>query len=126
MEMFALKVRQSGDSRLVGEPISAVDYKEIESLIESAGGVKTPTNPDGVDMPKLLAFAAADKMENIRSGKLPQLRAILKKKAKTAKPSAPTKPLPISSPDAVPPADWKPSDGEIVDPDTGEVLTGPV
>jgi hypothetical protein len=108
MEMFALKVRRSDDARLLGDFIDPDEVDELAKLIKTAGG--------GVDMVKFLRFAAADKVENIRKGKLPQLLMFLRKKAKVA-----AKPKPISSPDAAPPADWKPS-GEIIDAETGEVI----
>lgn len=72
MEMFALKVRRSDDARLLGDFISARDAEELNALIAAAAPV---------DMAKFLRFAGAEKITDIRSGKLPALRAYLKKKA---------------------------------------------
>jgi hypothetical protein len=87
MEMFALKVRRSDDARLLGEFISQAEADELKAMIESAGGV---------DVKKFLAFSSADKIENIRKGKLPQLRLFLEKKAAARRP-APTQPITTST-----------------------------
>ena len=94
MEMFALKVRRSDDARLLGDFIDPDEVDELKALIKDAGGV---------DMVKFLRFAAADKIENIRKGKLPQLHMFLAKKAKAAK-AQPKKQE--RTPDGEPVPDW--------------------
>ncbi|MBE3064087.1 MAG: hypothetical protein IMZ69_03605 [Spirochaetes bacterium] len=118
MEMFALKVRRTDDARLVGEFISAQEAVELAGLIEAAGGV---------DMPKFLKFAAAEKIEDIRRGKMPQLRTFLQRKIAARKPApkpqeaAPTPPSDTTPAPKAPqddPATWpKTDDGQPIPPE---------
>jgi hypothetical protein len=115
MEMFALKVRRSDDARLLGDFISPAEVDELRAMIVSAGGV---------DMKKFLAFSAAGKVEDIRKGKLPQLRMFLEKKA-TARCAA-TKTAKNTTAEIGPDEAKRIHDQELtdagVDPSTGEVL----
>lgn len=77
MELFALKIRRSDDARLLGDFIDPDEVEELNTLIAEAGGV---------DMGRFFQFAGAPKMEEIRKGKLPQLRMFLKKKASRKSP----------------------------------------
>ena len=95
MEMFALKVRRSDDARLLGDFIDPDELAELEGMIRQAGGV---------DMPKFLKFAAATKLEDIRTGKLPQLKMFLRKKIATATAKIASTPpsMPAGPPDMPP------------------------
>ena len=101
MEMFSLKVRRSDDARLLGDFIDPDEVDELQKAIAAAGNVP---------MPQFLQYAGgAKKLEDIRKGKLPQLRTWLRKRTggkAATETHAETAPPPADAPPVLVASDW--------------------
>lgn len=100
-EMFGLVIRRGDDARVLGDFIDPDEVDELKKSIAAAGNVP---------MPQFLQYAGgAKKLEDIRKGKLPQLRAWLRKRT-GGKPATETPTETAQRPTDAPPvmvsSDW--------------------
>ena len=70
--ILGIRVTHDEDARMLGDVITPEQIADLKANLKAVGG----------DERKFLDFAQADKWEEIRTGKLPQLQQALRQKAK--------------------------------------------